>query len=290
MEFDLTIFVPTYNRPAMLEACISSIERSLKNENISYEILVINESPTDVNLKHEDVMVLNFGKEIMPCEAMYIALLRAKGKYFMRIDDDNEIDVNLIPNLYYYILNHRDIAFCGALGKREDGSISNPGTIFSKNFKISLRKNMVGNLDYDVDLVDNVYIMNRSLINLDKFYLSCKFFPWSFEDGHDQLRLKKMHYRVVVLPYAQTIHNSHHGSLNLKQVYHYGRSKFLMYRCTFEFPFAKSITLSIVGLLFLPHVYRTDRADLKKMLLACSTYLKGTKNAIEFIKTNKCLD
>ena len=59
MEFDLTIFVPTYNRPAMLEACISSIERSLKNENISYEILVINESPTDVNLKHDDVMVLN---------------------------------------------------------------------------------------------------------------------------------------------------------------------------------------------------------------------------------------
>ena len=290
MEFDLTIFVPTYNRQAMLGVCLSSIERSLKNKDISYEILVINESPTDLNLQHEGVMVLNFGKEIMPCEAMYIALLRAKGKYFMRIDDDNEIDVNTIPNLYHYITNHEDVAFCGALGKREDGTISNPGTVFSKNFKISLRRNTIDNLDYDVDLVDNVYIMNQSLIDLDKFYLSCKFFPWSFEDGYDQLRLKRMHYRVLVLPYAQTIHHSHNGGLNLKQVYHYGRSKFLMYRCIFEFPFLKSIVLSTVGLLFLPYVYKTDWGDPKKMFLSYVHYLNGTKKAIEFIKINKCLD
>ncbi|MFG1445724.1 MAG: glycosyltransferase family 2 protein [Thermoplasmatales archaeon] len=290
VEFNLTIFIPTYNRPALLETCISSIKRSLESTEISYEILVVNEAPIDVNLHYDNITILNYGKEIMPCNAMYFALLNAKGKYFLRIDDDNEIDADLIPSLYNYITNHRDIAYCGALGKREDGSISNPGTVFSKNFKISLRKRNISNKDYDVDLVDNVYIMNPALIELDKFYLSCRFFPWSFEDGYDQLRLKKLNFRVVVLPYAETTHHTHRGEVNLKQAYHYGRSKFLMYRCIFKFSFVKSITLSTAGLLVLPYIYRTDRANLRSLFLACRYYLNGIKDAFGFIKNNQCLE
>ena len=290
MEFDLTIFIPTYNRTAMLETCISSIKRSLEGTEIGYEILVVNEAPIDVNLHYDNVTVLNFGKEIMPCDAMYFALINAKGEYFLRIDDDNEIDVNLIPSLYNYITTHGDIAYCGAMGKREDGSISNPGTVFSKSFKISLRKGSIGNEDYDVDLVDNVYIMNPALIELDRFLLSCRFFPWSFEDGYDQLRLKKLNFRVVVLPCAETTHHTHKGGVNLKQVYYYGRSKFLMYRCIFKFPSVKSITLSTVGVLFLPYIYRTDQANLRSLFLACRYYLNGIKDAFGFIRNNECLE
>ena len=290
MEFDLTIFIPTYNRPALLETCISSIKRSLESTEISYEILVVNEAPKDVNLHYDNVNVLNSGKEIMPCDAMYFALLNAKGKYFLRIDDDNEIDVNLIPRLYNYVTNHRDVAYCGALGKREDGSISNPGTVFSKSFKISLRRGSIGDEDYDVDLVDNVYIMNPALIEFDKFHLSCRFFPWSFEDGYDQLRLKKQNFRVAVLPCAETTHHTHKGDVNLKQVYHYGRSKLLMYRCIFKFPSVKSITLSTAGLLVLPYIYRTDRTNLRSLFLACRYYLNGIKDAFEFIRDNECLE
>lgn len=290
MELDLTIFVPTYNRPAMLDTCISSIERSLKDKDISYEILIVNESIEDVNFFYSNVTLLNSGKEIMPCEAMYFALLKAKGKYFMRIDDDNEIDINLIPSLYNYIIEHKEVAFCGALGKREDGSISNSGTVLSKNLKISVRKGNVGNKDYEVDLVDNVYIMNPALIDMDKFHISCRFFPWSFEDGYDQLRLKKLNYKVIVLPYAETIHHTHNGGLNLKQVYHYGRSKFLVCRCIFKFSPVKSIMLSIAGLLFLPYIYKTDQAKAKLLFLACRHYLNGIMDAIQFIKSNKCLN
>jgi glycosyltransferase involved in cell wall biosynthesis len=290
VEFDLTIFIPTYNRPTMLETCLSSVKRSLASTKISYEILVVNESPIKLRLNEEGVNVFNSGRELLPCDAMNFALLNAKGEYFLRIDDDNEIDVNLIPSLYYHITKHKEVAFCGALGKRENGSISNPGTVFSKIFKVSIRKRGVSTDVYDVDLVDNVYIMNPALIDFDKFNFSCRFFPWTFEDGYDQLRLKKMNYRVVIMPDAKTIHHKHKGDLNLRQVYHYGRSKFLMYMCIFKFPIVKSITLSVVSLLFLPHIYRTDRATIKLLFLAYRSYLKGTKDAIEFIKNNECLD
>ena len=290
MELDLTIFIPTYNRVNQLKMCIESIKKSIKNVEINYEIFIVNESTIKLRLDEKDVTILNYEKEMLPCEAMYLALLNSKGKYFMRIDDDNEIDVNLIPHLYYYIIKHRDVAFCGALGKREDGSISNPGRVLSKNFKISLRKISILRDEYDVDLVDNVYIMNPELIDVEKFHISCKFFPWSFEDGYYQLRLKKLNYRIVVLPYAETIHHTHIGELNLRQVYHYGRGKFLMYTCIFKFPFVKSIMLSIIGLLFLPYTYKTDRTNTKLLFLAFIHYLKGTKDAINFIQNNKCLN
>ena len=290
MDLDLTIFIPTYNRIALLEVCISSIKRSLLNSEISYEILVVNESPIALNLVDEDVILFNPGKELMPCDAMYLALLNAKGEYFMRIDDDNEIDVDLVPSLYNYISKHKDVAYCGALGEREDGSISNPGTIFSKAFKFSLRKRTVGIEEYEVDLVDNAYIMNTKLLDLNNFHLSCKFFPWSFEDGYDQLRLKKMNYKVIVLPVAKTIHHAHKGGLNLKQVYHYGRSKFLMYRCIFDFPSLKSLVLCVISSFLLPYVYRADWVNIKDLFLAYKRYIDGIKDGIKFIKNNGSLE
>ncbi len=290
MELDLTVFVPTYNRNSLLKMCILEIKKSLMDSRISYEILVVNESPVTLNLNEKNVIVFNFQKEVMPCNAMHFALLNAKGKYFIRIDDDNEIDVHVISLLYNYIVNHTDVAYCGALGKREDGSISNPGTIFSKNIKISLRNSNVGHEVYDVDLVDNVYIMNPRLINLYEFNTSCKYFPWSFEDGYDQLRLKKLKYRICVLSDAITVHHTHKTGVNLKQVYHYGRSKFIMYRCVFSFSPIKTIGLTIFSLFTIPYVYRTDIKNVKMLFLAYKYYLNGVKDAVRFIKINKCID
>lgn len=288
MNLDLTIFIPTYNREIMLKACISAIKKSLIGSEISYEILVVNESPQLLNLNEENITILNFEKELMPCNAMYLALLKAKGRYFLRIDDDNEIDKDSIPRLYNYINKHNNVAYCGALAKNDKGAISNHGTIFSKYFKFSLRKQSMINEAYDVDLVDNVYIMNPKLIDLDIFRISCNFFPWSFEDGYDQLRLKKMNYRICTLTNAITIHHTHTKGINLKQVYHYGRSKLLMYICIFEFSYIKAITLSIISSLFIPYVYKTDIHNLRMLFLTYRSYFKGIKDAIKFIKTHKC--
>ena len=290
MELDLTIFIPTYNRQLLLKRCISGIKKSLIDSGLNAEILVINESPVMLNLKETNVTVFNFDNEVLPCDAMYFALLNAKGRYFMRIDDDNEIDVHLISLLYNYIVNNTTVAYCGALGKREDGSISNPGTKFSKKIKLSLRDRNVRHEVYDVDLVDNVYIMNPQLIDLNKFRTSCKYFPWSFEDGFDQLRLKKLEYRICVLPDAMTVHHTHKTGINFKQVYHYGRSKFIMYRCIFKFSSIKTMELTIFSLLSIPYVYRTDIKNVKMLFLAYQSYFNGVKDAVRFIKTHKCLD
>lgn len=289
MDLDLTIFIPTYKRTVLLQSCIKSIRRSLCNSEIRYEILIVNESTVALNLTNEDVIIFNPKKELMPCEAMYVALLNAKGKYFLRIDDDNEINSDLVSSLYNYISNHRDVAYCGALGIREDGTISNPGTIFSKTFKFSLRKRIIGFNEYDVDVVDNVYIMNPGLIDLNNFHLSCKFFPWSFEDGYDQLRLKK-NYKIMVLPTAKTIHHIHSNGLNLKQIYHYGRSKFLMYRNIFKFPYLKSLVLCLISSLLIPYIYSTDKPNIRELLLAYRHYIKGLKDGIKFMKKNESVE
>ena len=296
MAVDLTIFVPTYNRPLLLKACMSAIKKSLISCGISYEILVVNESPITLILNEENVTVFNFEKEILPCDAMYFALLNSTGKYFMRIDDDNEVYSDLVSKLYRYIETHKDVAYCGALALKEDGSVSNPGTIFSKYLKLSLRNMDIIKEDYEVDVVDNVYIMNPKLISLEVFLQSCKFFPWTFEDGYDQLRLKKINYRVVVLASANTIHHGHGGSINFKQIYNYGRSKFILYRCIFKFSYAKAILLSAMGLLYLLNVFgllylismpKNNSKNIRKLLLVYRYYLNGTKDGLKFAKDHK---
>lgn len=284
MNKDLTIFIPTFKRPNMLKNCILSIEKSLENLNINYEIIIVNESDEDiVNLPDREIKVLEFHKEVLPCYAMYYALMESQGKYFLRIDDDNEIDINLIPLLYNYIIKNNDVAYCGALGIDENGNISNPGTVISKYMKLSLRPVNIKNEIYEVDLVDNVYIMNKELIDLKKFYNSCKFFPWSFEDGYDQIRLKRIGYKIVVLSKARSVHHVHRDHINSKQVYYYSRSKIIMYKLIFKFSLIKSTLLSLFALLYLPYVYKSNIRSITDLILIYINYVNGIINGLKFI-------
>ena len=274
----------------MLKNCILSVKNSIKALNVNYEIIIVNESDTEIkNLSNEEVKILEFHKEILPCYAMYYALINSQGKYFLRVDDDNEIDINLIPLLYNYIVKNYNVAYCGALGIRENGEISNPGTILSKYLKLSLRPINMKSEIYEVDLVDNVYIMNRELINVKMFYNLCKFFPWSFEDGFDQIRLKKLGYKIVVLSNALSVHHKHKNNINLKQVYYYGRSKIIIYKSVFRFKLIKVILFSFIAFLYLPYIYKSDIKNLRDLLLLYVNYTKGMINGLKFINQKDVL-
>jgi len=287
MNKDLTIFIPTFNRTDMLRSCILSIKNSLKTLNINYEIIIVNESDADIiNLPDKEIRVLEFNREVLPCYAMYYALKESQGRYFLRVDDDNEINVNLIPLLYNYITKNNNVAYCGALGIRENGDVSNPGTILSKYLKLSIRPVNIESEIYEVDLVDNVYIMNKELIDIKKFYKSCKFFPWSFEDGTDQIRLKKLGYKIVVLSRALSVHHTHKSHINSKQIYYYARSKIILYKSIFEFKFIKSILLSFIALLYLPYIYKLDIKVVRDLIVIYINYLKGIINGLKFLRKN----
>lgn len=284
MTKELTIFIPTFKRNEMLKNCILSIENSIKGLNVNYEIIIVNESDTEIkNLSNQAIKILEFHKEILPCYAMYHALMNSQGKYFLRVDDDNEININLIPLLYNYIVKNENVAYCGALGVRENGEVSNPGTTLSKYLKLSLRSINMESEIYEVDFVDNVYIMNRELINVRKFYNSCKFFPWSFEDGFDQIRLKKLGYKIVVLSKALSVHHKHQNNINLKQVYYYGRSKIIIYKLVFKYKLIKTILFSFIAFLYLPYIYKSDIKNFRDLLLLYLNYTKGMINGLKFI-------
>jgi len=290
MNKDLTIFIPTFRRSDMLRSCILSIKNSLKTLNINYEIIIVNESDEDIiNLPDKEVKVLQFHKEVLPCYAMYYALKESQGRYFLRVDDDNEINVDLIPLLYNYIIKNKDVAYCGALGIRENGDISNPGTVLSKYLKLSIRPVDIQSEAYEVDLVDNVYIMNKGLIDIKNFYKSCEFFPWSFEDGSDQVRLKKLGYKIVVLSRALSVHHKHKNRINSKQVYYYGRSKIILYKSIFKFKFIKSILLSFITFLYIPYIYKSDIKDVKDFAVIYINYIKGSIDGLRFLSKNRIL-
>ena len=268
MDKDLTIFIPTFKRNALLNKCIISVKNSIKNINISYEIIIVNENYEKINsLNDINIKVLNFDREVLPCYAMYYALLNSEGKYFLRIDDDNEINVDLISLLYNYIINNDRVAYCGALGIGDDNNITNPGTILSKHLKLSLRPMNINNEVHEVDLVDNV----------------CKFFPWSLEDAYDQIRLKKLGYKIVILSSAVTTHHRHRKSLNTTQVYYYARSKLIFYIFSFNFKFTKSILLALIGLLYIAYIYKSDIKNIKDLLLVYFNYIKGIIDGIKFV-------
>lgn len=255
MQKNLSVIIITFNRPRKLYNCLKSI----KNSNIdNIEVIVIddaNSGDTDSIVREffSDAKIIKHERPLLPCLCLQEGLLNAQALIAARIDDDNVLPPDVLPKLVEVIASDDKIAFCGTV------SSDSAGNLYAHAFRLSgitkrvvpIKVRMSENVGsvIDVDIVDNVYVFRRDLLNDIGGFSSCADYPWSMEDAIQQILLKKQGFKVMCCTDAIVFHDGEHRKLNALQIYYLVRSKiiFLSKECGFNLFY-----LFILMLIYLP--------------------------------------
>ncbi len=106
MKLDLTICIPTYNRPDLLSECIDSVVASINYSSSDVKI-IISDNCSDVSYQHVINNKLKIFKNIKYYRNktnvtdlnFYLCVERAKTKYIWIFSDDDLMEINAIKKL-----------------------------------------------------------------------------------------------------------------------------------------------------------------------------------------------
>jgi dolichyl-phosphate beta-glucosyltransferase len=112
---DITIVIPAYNEeirmPIMLDSTLYYMNNWCHDNNITYEILIVDDGSTDGTLNvatnyminnnnNNNIRVLKLNINQGKGEAVKVGVLRSKGKYILMADADGATDIKALPKLY----------------------------------------------------------------------------------------------------------------------------------------------------------------------------------------------
>lgn len=123
---DLSIIIPSYNTRALLAHCLTSINNSLINSNLTYEIIVVDNASTDgtsqfLRKEYPQVQLVCNKVNVGYGRANNRGIHKAKGKYILLLNSDIVVQQEAIGSLYRFIKEKRN-AFAGGKLYNIDGS------------------------------------------------------------------------------------------------------------------------------------------------------------------------
>ena len=142
---DISVIVPLYNEAESLPELASWIERVMKENSYSYEIIFINDGSSDnswevieeLSGKNPNIHGIKFRRNYGKSPALYCGFERAKGDVVITMDADLQDSPDEIPTLYKMITEEEDDLVSGYKKKRYDPLSK---TIPTKLFNATARK------------------------------------------------------------------------------------------------------------------------------------------------------
>jgi glycosyltransferase involved in cell wall biosynthesis len=133
----ISIVCPIFNEDSNISEFFTRTTLTLKQSNVNYELVFINDASTDnslqtlINLKeaHSEVRILNFSRNFGKESALSAGLVYAKGEAVIPIDADLQDPPELIPKLIERWLDGYDVV----LAKRTDRKSDHPAKRISAN-------------------------------------------------------------------------------------------------------------------------------------------------------------
>ena len=132
-QVELSFVLPAYNEEDFIEETLFTIEAIVKDTNLKYEIVVVNDGSLDGTLaktngyakRHGHIKVVTYTKNVGKGHAVKTGFLQASGEIVVFADSDMEIDLDTISN-YLEALEHADIVIASKrhLDSRVDVSLS----------------------------------------------------------------------------------------------------------------------------------------------------------------------
>ena len=142
---DISVIIPLYNEAESLPELAAWIERVMKNNNFSYEIIFINDGSTDNSwdvieqLKEKNPCIhgIKFRRNYGKSPALYCGFERAQGDVVITMDADLQDSPDEIPELYRLITEEGYDLVSGYKQKRYDPLSK---TLPTKLFNATARK------------------------------------------------------------------------------------------------------------------------------------------------------
>lgn len=169
---DISVIVPLYNEEESLPELYAWIERVMKANNFTYEVIFINDGSTDhswnviqdLSSKHECIKGIKFRRNYGKSPALYCGFREAQGDVVITMDADLQDSPDEIPELYRMIKEDGYDLVSGYKQKRYDPlSKTIPTKLFNATARrISGIKNLhdfnCGLKSYRKDVVKNIEV------------------------------------------------------------------------------------------------------------------------------------
>ena len=169
---DISVVIPLYNEEESLPELFAWIDRVMKENNFSYEVIFVNDGSRDhswdvicdLKSKHPQVKGIKFRRNYGKSPALYCGFEEASGDVVITMDADLQDSPNEIPELYRMITVEGYDLVSGYKQKRYDPlSKTLPTKLFNATArKISGIKNLhdfnCGLKAYRIEVVKNIEV------------------------------------------------------------------------------------------------------------------------------------
>ena len=143
-KIDLSIVIPSYDEEDSLPILIKSINEKLKNKDIIFEIIIIDDGSSDktwnkieiLTKKFSNIFSIKFTKNYGKSDALDAGFKSSRGNYILTMDADLQDDPEEIHKLYEFI-TEKDFDLVSGWKKKRNDPLSK--TIPSKFFNIVTR-------------------------------------------------------------------------------------------------------------------------------------------------------
>ena len=127
MKIDLSIIIVTYNVKSLLRNCLVSLKDSIDHSQLSAEVFVVDNGSDDTQLMIADEFKwvsytsnpVNDGFS----KSNNFALKKARGKYFLVLNPDTELEKDTIQKIYQYMEDNPDVAIATGKVVLPDGNL-----------------------------------------------------------------------------------------------------------------------------------------------------------------------
>ncbi len=216
-EIELSIIIVSYNTKKITQDCIKSIEVSLKQASMSYEIIVVDNASTDGSIQMlQNFKLLSNTTNLGFAKANNQGVKEAKGRYIFFLNSDTIVLDNAIEKLLtFYKQNEITIQFLGGKLLNKDhsaqpscGPFYSLPVIFGALF---LKGDYWGLTRYSPNAVKEVdWVSGACILTKKEYFQTIGGFDeqiFMYMDEIDLLyRAKQKRYRVFFYPDAEFIH------------------------------------------------------------------------------------
>ena len=201
MIMDISVVIPLYNEDESIPELYSWIERVMKENGYSFEVIFVNDGSTDnswtvidnLSEEHANVKGIKFRRNYGKSPALYCGFKAAEGDVVITMDADLQDSPDEIPELYDMIINGGYDLVSGYKQKRYDPlSKTIPTKLFNATArKVSGIKNLhdfnCGLKAYRKDVVKNIEVYGEMH----------RFIPYLAKNaGFDKIGEKVVHHQA----------------------------------------------------------------------------------------------
>jgi glycosyltransferase involved in cell wall biosynthesis len=135
---DISVVVPLFNEEESLPELVEWIDRVISNENLSYEVILIDDGSNDnswqviqsLGQQNPNIKGIKFRRNYGKSAALYSGFRAAKGKVVITMDADLQDSPEEIPDLYKMIVTDGYDMVSGWKKKRYDSFVKNKTSKF----------------------------------------------------------------------------------------------------------------------------------------------------------------